>query len=134
MCFLSLQPLLCPCSHMGFKHRMRAGAAIVQKHWRGNTHTYTYTQTNNMPYPALKCPLSPRSSAASLLCVQQLHTYRQPNSEPDFQIVLIDCLHCLMYSTCSLQPAGVWNHAVINGQAARGGKGKGLSKTVLFNC
>lgn len=27
-----------PCSHMGFKHRARAGAAIVQKHWRGNKH------------------------------------------------------------------------------------------------
>lgn len=27
-----------PCSHLGFKHRMRAGAAIDQKHWRGNKH------------------------------------------------------------------------------------------------
>lgn len=26
------------CSHMGFKHRMRAGAGIVQGHWRGNKH------------------------------------------------------------------------------------------------
>ena len=25
-----------PCSHMGFKHRTRAGAAVVQRHWRGN--------------------------------------------------------------------------------------------------
>lgn len=30
-----------PCSHMGFKHRARAGAAIVQKHWRGNKHKQT---------------------------------------------------------------------------------------------
>lgn len=115
-----------PCSHMGFKHRTRAGAAIVQS-------TGEETNTNNMPYPALKCPLSPWTSAVPSLCAQ-VHTHSCQTLSQSLKWCRSAASIASTVQYLLLSPAGVWDHAVINGQAARGGEGKGSSKTVLFNC
>lgn len=50
-----------PRSHMGFKHRTRAGAAIVQKHWRGNKHkqhALSCLEVSFVPHGRLLCHLS----------------------------------------------------------------------------
>ncbi len=61
-----------PCSHVGFKHRMRAGAAIVQVHWRGNKHkqrVLSCLEVSLVPMDVLLC-------RHSVLC----STRQQPKS------------------------------------------------------
>lgn len=76
------------------------------------------TNTNNMPYPALKCHLSPWTSAVPSRCV--LHTHSSQSPSPSTKWCWSAASDAsLQYSTCSFKQAGAWDHAVINGQAAR---------------
>lgn len=76
-----------PCSHMGFKHRTRAGAAVVQRHWRGNKqHALSCLEVSFVPMD---------DWCAITLC----STRTAAKHKPQPQMVLIHRLLCSLYST-----------------------------------
>lgn len=85
---------------------------------RSSRSTGEETNTNNMPYPALKCLSSPRTSAAQSLCIQ-LHTHSSQSINPNPK-------RC--WSAASRTVPASFNHrggrrpVVINGQSAGRGK------------
>lgn len=131
LCFRSLRHSaahVVPCSHMGFKHRTRAGAATVQKHWRGNKHkqhALSCLEVSPVPMGILLCHHSAFIST---------HTAAKPEAEAPNDADRPPPLLPVQCGTCSFQTAGVRGRAVINGQTARGGEAEGSSKAVLFNC
>lgn len=120
LCFRSLRHSaahVVPCSHMGFKHRTRAGAAIVQKHWRGNKH-------KQHALSCLEVSLVPMDLCCAITLCSAPHAQQpNPKPKPPNGADRPPPLPPVEYSICSFQPAGGWNHAVINGQAAWGGEG-----------
>lgn len=131
LCFCSLwhsAAHVVPRSHMGFQHKTSTGAGIVQKHWRGNKH-------KQHALSCLEVPLVPVDASLCHHCVR-FHTHGSQTCRPQAPNGADgpSPLHPVQCSTCSFQPAGVWDHAVINDQAAQGGEVEGSSKTVLFNC
>lgn len=92
--------------------------------WRPKS-TGEETNTNNMPYPALKCPSSPQTSA-----VPSLPVFTTRPTIPNPQMVPIHHLCGVPYRTVYLHDyACMWDLAVINVQAAVGGGGKDSTKT-----
>lgn len=80
-----------PCSHMGFKHRTRAGAAIVQKRWRGNKH-------KQHALSCLEVSLVPMDLCCAITLCSAPHA-QQPNPKPEPRMVPIARLHCFPWST-----------------------------------
>lgn len=61
-----------PCIHVGFKHRMRAGASVMQAHWRRNKH-------KQQALSCLEVSLIPMDvSCAIFPCVHNTHTAVNP--------------------------------------------------------
>lgn len=78
LCFCSLRysaAHVVPCSHMGFKHRTRAGAAAVQTHWRGNKH-------KQHALSCLEVSLVPIDLCCAIALHVQLHTHISQTANP----------------------------------------------------
>lgn len=84
LCFCSLwysAAHVVPCRRMGFKHRTRAGAAVVQKHWRGNKH-------KQHALSCLEVSLVPMDLCCAITLCSAPHV-QQPNHKPKPQMMLI---------------------------------------------
>lgn len=80
-CLWYSAPHVVPCRHMGFKHRRRAGAAIVQKHWRGRKH-------KQHALSCLEVSLVPTDLCCAITVCSAPHE-QQPNPKPKPQMVVI---------------------------------------------
>lgn len=102
-----------PCSGVGFKHRMRAGAGVVQAHWRGNKH-------KQHALSCLEVSLVPVDVSCAIFSMCSQLTQQ---SIPNHQMVPLHRLPELLYHTVyPLHYVWVLDLAVINGWAAGAGE------------